>query len=122
MDLAYESNLEEDIKWPESNFDEFIPKDKDICKDIDAIRHTSRDNITDNTGSGTCKVKTVKKVNNNIKFDEIKEEDPKKNGMTINKHINYGFWKDWKGIFIKDNKKCKSDTSNNLEPPDNARN
>ena len=55
---------------------------------MDAIKHTSKDNITNNTGSETCKVEIVEKVNDNIEFDEIKEEDPKRNGMTTNKHIN----------------------------------
>ena len=77
LDLADESNLEEDIKWAESNFEEFIPKNKDICKDIDVIRHTSKNNIADKTGSETCEFKVVEKVNNNIKLDEIKKEDTK---------------------------------------------
>ena len=52
-----EDNLEADVEWAENNFDEFIPKGKDICKDIDAIRHTSRDNIADNMKVEISKVK-----------------------------------------------------------------
>ena len=112
LDLADESNLEEDIKWAESNFDEFIPKNKDVCKDIVVIRLTSRDNIAYITGSGTCKVKTVEKVHSNTEFDEIKEEDTKKNSVTMSRHI------------IKDNKECKTDlnASNKPKPPDYAGN
>ena len=76
LNFADEDNLEADVEWAENNFDEFTSKNEDVCGKVDAIRHSTGNNLTNNMKINISEDKGDGQINNKYKFDIVKTKDP----------------------------------------------
>ena len=93
---------EANVEWAEDNFKELAPRNKDVHRKIDAIRQTTEDDLANDMETDFGEDKCSKQINKTYMFDIVKTKAPLERVIATTKHHGYGFWKDWKDVFIKD--------------------